>query len=234
MSAVAETATVAHGYTMADLDRIAWRAVRKNRSGALDPEDKHYAAWHGVIDELFATNDAPTPYELLVAGLKALDRAVQSEARHHGSPTFDGQDWHNAPRFSQYWLPVRQPQSDGFTDRLVEVVALPAALSVLSAEQYEAIVTLAAFDNDMQAAADAIGMKYHGAYYRVQSARKLIKEVWFEGETPAGSKPTSSDETGTCRSGHSRAEHGVRQPSGVWLCRMCARNFQRRSAARSR
>ena len=113
-----------------------------------------------------------------------------------------------------------------------QMAALRDALAVLTAEQYEALATLAAFDNDVAAAAEALGMKYHGFYYRVLSGRNKIKAVWFGDETPVTSLLTGE----TCRVGHSRAEHGIyREDAGVWACRVCNRNAaRRRSANRTR
>jgi len=230
MSTVAETATLAWGYTMADIERLANRAVgRHGLSHRMDYSDRHDVAWHAIVEELYTTPELPAPYRLITAGLRALDREISDYRHHHGIIT-DG----FAPKYERYWRPVTHPQTDGFTDRLIEVLALPAALSVLSPEQYEAIVTLAAFDNAMQDAADAVGMKYHGFYYRVQAARAKIKEVWFEEETPVGSKPTAPhSDAGTCRSGHPRAEHGRQLPSGIWECRTCKNAAARRRRARA-
>lgn len=228
MTGIAQTAEVRWGYSMADLDRLAWAVLKRARNGAylIDLEERHGIAWHGIVEALYSSEDYPPYCDLMIAGLKALDYAVSKEQSHHGRRREGGE----APKFGQYWRPIRQTPTDGFTDHLVEVLALPAALSVLTAEQYEAIVTLAAHDNDFAAAAAAAGMKYHGFYYRVLSARKKIKAVWFEGETPI----QRGNPTDTCRVGHPRAQHGERRPDGTWTCRQCIRGYQRRWRSKNR
>lgn len=243
MSNVAETATVAWAYTMADIDRLAWAACRRHvASRLLDTEERHYTAWHGVVELLCTVTAAPEWFDLLNAGLRALDYAAVEERHHHGARPWDGsperhyRDGDNlpsggrrneAPNFTKYWRPLKHDRTDGFTDHLVENLALPAALRVLTDEQYEAIVTLAVFDNNVGAAAASLGMKYHGFYYRVQSARRAIKAVWFDDETPVETR----NRVDACRVGHDRASYGVRKPNGSWECRQCTRNAARRRAA---
>ncbi|HEY0889649.1 MAG TPA: hypothetical protein VGE38_08575 [Nocardioides sp.] len=210
---------------MGDLNRMARMAVRRHGlSHSLDYDDRLATAWHGIVDELFVSPEFPAQYRLVVAGLRELDKMV-SEHRHHHGLADAGQP---APKFDRYWRPIsKQRTDDGFSDHLLEILALPRVLSVLTPDQYEAIVTLAAFDNVVADAAAALGMKYHGFYYRVLSARAKIRAVWFDDETPPQAKKAGE----TCRSGHNRAEHGVQKAAGVWECRRCKRSAERRRRA---
>lgn len=226
MSVIAETAELVWGYTMADVDRAARVAVRKHDySRSLDDEDRADCAWHAVVTELYSRDDPPTFHDLLQAAFTALSREVSEHRRHHGI-TAEGM----APKFERYWLPVKFERTDGFSDRICETIALRDALGVLTGDQYEALSTLAAFDNAAGAAAEALGLKYHGFMYRVYSGREKIKAVWFDEETPVVSKATGD----TCRVGHARGEHGRRLPDGRWECVRCKRAASRRRAARSR
>lgn len=230
MTMVAETATLAWGYTMADVSRAARVATSKHfRSRSLDTTDREEAAWHGVVVELYhdQRREAPTFYELLSAGMRALDREVAAHQQHHGWERNKSQP---APKFQRYWLPVRSSPDDGFSDRICETMALADVLGALTNEQYEAIATLAAFNNDVAGAAAALGLKYHCFYYRVLSGRRKITAAWYDDETPVTSRPVGE----TCRVGHARADHGRQLPDGRWQCRVCSRAANRRRAARTR
>jgi hypothetical protein len=237
MGYVAETATLVHDYTMADVNRIARVAVSKHyRTAFMDRSDREDAAWHAIVIELYSRAFPPSFFELLCCAMEALDREFTAARHHNGwqsSPETKGKadrpELNRAPRFTQYWLPRGEP-SDGFSDRICDVMALADSLAVLTGDQYEAITTLAAFDNAAGPAADALGLKYHCFMYRVYSGREKIKAAWFGDETPVTAKPTGE----TCRVGHSRTEHGVRRPDGIWECRACKRAAARRHSARSR
>ncbi|WP_323792425.1 hypothetical protein, partial [Nocardioides sp.] len=67
MSDVAQIATLAHGYTMDHIDRLAWSAARKYPT--LDPEDAYSAAWHAMVELLYSIDAAspPTRFDLSAA-----------------------------------------------------------------------------------------------------------------------------------------------------------------------
>lgn len=129
-----------------------------------------------------------------------------------------------------------------WTDAIVERMALPRALATLTPNQYEALVTVAAFmrhadeqyadggGTALAQAATFMGLNYVAVKKRVHAARKRIMAVWFESETPPGE--TKKEQGGKCRFGHSRAEHGYRNTAGEWACRICHRAAERRRRAR--
>jgi hypothetical protein len=232
---IAQQATLVHGWTLADVNRAAGIAVSKHRfSGTFDFEDRLDCAWHGVVVELYTRTDPPTFHELLRAGIDELNKEVGSYRRTYGRPDGDGP---TTPNFKRYWLPVMRQKhysDDGFTERLCEHIALRDALSVLTPEQYEALVALAAFDNHAPSAANALGLTLHQFRARVDRGRAAIKVVWFEGETPPA-RPKKGKNATTCLHGHSRAEYGRQRPSdGAWTCKKCDNASLRRSAQRRR
>jgi DNA-directed RNA polymerase specialized sigma24 family protein len=234
---VSEIATVAHGYTMAEINRIARLAVTKHRfSQSLNWDDRLASAWHGVVVELCSRRDPPTFTELLHCGIDQIRIDQDRRAQFLGRPDADGQ---SSPNFIRYWgerPSLLRPMStkrttfdDGFSERLCENLSLKSVLSVLSGTQYEALVTLAAFDNDYRAAADSLGLTLTALRSRVDKGRAAVKQAWFDEETPPARRAGV-----TCKSGHLRAEWGRKKESGSWECRKCTRISNRKRAREQR
>lgn len=226
MSEVAEIATLAYGYTMADVERIARLAVRLRGNRLLDTDEAQYIAWHGVIVALYEAIEPPPRRDLIAAGSQALSSEIKKIASFEGFTPDGGL----APRFQVYWS-VRHGLEDDFTERIAERLSLPAALSTLTGGEYEALTTLAAFDGDMGATARALDIERGALTARLVKARRKIKAVWFEHETPRAWKSMDPDK---CRNGHSRAEHGYRDDLGRWVCDICRRSINRRADRRSK
>lgn len=224
MSDVAEIATVVHGYTMADIDRAAGISVTRHRFSAfMDYDERRACAWHGVVVALYTAVDPPVFHDLIKAGLEALSFESNNHSRHHGNP---GPDGVRMKAFHKYWLPVKYAYSDGFSDRLCEQLSLRTALSTLTPTQYEALATLAAFDNDWRAAADALGWSRDSLSFHVRKGRERIAAVWYGDETPP--KRQYTGDTETCRNGHERAKHSTRDKRGSWVCSKCQQAALRR------
>lgn len=236
MSDVAEMATLIYGYTMADIDRAARAAVKRTEfwpyAKAISYDDRKEAAWHAIVVDLYTRTDPPASFhEVISPGAAAIRQECYEFRQNHGrrSDTEDGV----APNFKMYWLPPQRQKhwtDDGFSERLCEVMSLRDALSVLTADQYEALATLAVFDNQFKPAAEALGIHYQAFQWRVYSGRAKIREVWFGDEQP----PQRGNNGTTCRSGHDRETHGRKTPDGRWVCRICKRNGDRRRNARKR
>jgi hypothetical protein len=229
MSILTETAEVAWGYTMADIDRLAQAAERLARrfgSYALNQTDREETAWHGVAKALFTLN-SPTDADLIHAGAQAVRDDAAAYLRLYGV----ARDGGRGPHFALYWLPPRKSLADdGFSDHFCELASLPSALATLTPTEYEALITLAAFDGDTDMAARALGVNVPALHARVNRARKRFKAAWFDGETPPAERGTSD----ACRAGHLRAEHGFKNKAGTWCCRPCLRKSQREFARKKR
>lgn len=222
MTTVAEIATLAHGYTMAHVENIAWSAAHRERW--LDPEEAHDAAWHAVVLRLYDTSEPPpTRLDLYTAALRATQTATRAHLRHHGYNPNTGEE---RPAFGRYWLPISGPKSD-FTDAICERLALPQVLSVLTPLQYEALATLAVHETQADAAA-ALGVSADAFYNRIKHARARARAAWFDAESAPSRKIQRADGTEQCRSGHPRAEHGKKLKNGDWQCLACRRSSSRR------
>lgn len=226
MTNIAETAELVWGYSMADIERIAWHAVgRHYYSGSMDNSDRFDCAWHEIVLKLYSSEEAPTSHELFRAAYAGLNREVSAHQRHHGRPMDDS----CSPSFNRYWLPVKYDRSDGFSERIVEAMSLRDALSVLTGDQYEALSTLAAFDNAAKPAAEALGLTYSTFIHRVHAGREKVTRVWFGDETPPKRAVGR-----TCKAGHLRSEYGKQRTNGAWECLQCRRIADRRYKRKAR
>ena len=231
---VAEVATVAWDYTMADLEAFARKAARLANAPVMSREDAADTAWHGIVEALYTATEKPPPHQLIGAGVTIVQRERRDWYRHHGVDV-DHPGRGDRPAFTTYWGPGRGDTTahDGFSDRVVERMALPQVLAVLTARQYEVVVALAAFDGDARQAAAALGITLGTLQQAAQDARQRILGVWFEHETPRFGGGHCSDPD-RCRNGHLRAEHSYTQPNGALACRECRRRVARNRMRRVR
>lgn len=231
MTTVGETATLAWGYTMAEIDGMAHLAARARASGLIDDEEAIAVAWHAIVVALYEADEEPSRYEVVRAGMHALRQEKDKLRSFYGIGSYPkgGGERAGMPKFHTYWG-VRLDGDDGFSERIVERLALPAVLSVLTPKQYEAISTLAAFNGDRHEAAAALGLTVDGLDSRLRFARRILLALWLEGETPRRKKPVE----GMCRAGHPRAEHSVRDSYNRWKCVTCQRGYSRRATRRYR
>lgn len=229
MSIVAETATLAHGFTMAEIEKLTFRAFHlSSRFFIPDASERWEAAWFGIVEHLYSSEERPWPHELLEAGAAAAQAAARERGRHHG---LRGED-RIGVNFEKYWVSVAGRRDD-FTDKVAERLALPQVLGVLTDLEYEAISSLAMCDSLTEASA-ALGVEYKTLYRRVSMARKKIIAAWFSPETTPV-RGSRKDKDVECRYGHARAEHSHKDPeTRAWVCRTCKRNAERRRAARAR
>jgi hypothetical protein len=229
---VGEIATLAHGYTMSDVERLSRRAMSQARRwgmySMMDLRDMIEAAWFAIVEELYSVDVAPAEHELVIAGISGVRRAANAQVQAHGLAR-DGEG--SKAAFNKYWNAATGPRPD-FTDALVERLALPQVLAVLTPVQYEALAARANHST-LAAAADSIGITESNLAYRLQGAREVVIRLFLEGESPWALRKVDLDVE--CRNGHARAEHAYRDPkSNRWVCRPCHRANDRRRRARER
>jgi len=192
-----------HGYTLADLDGIARQVLRMDRWRSGDADERYAAVWHAIAEDLLAAETRPSRQGLLTTGLRASDRHMQDELRHHGRDREAGNTGQSRPHFERYWYtgPPSFPES-----RIVEGIALWQVMPLLTPAQHQALTALALHEGYI-AAAEATGRTYDTLYTLIKQARQRIYTAWHEGET-APKRPWRKD----ARAGQSTVAATTGQP----------------------
>ena len=173
---------VLHGYTLADLDRVALHVVRINMAWwpAGDRRNQADIAWEGIAEHLCASPSPPSRQDLIEAGRAALSREVKDHARHHGAGNHNGTPNAGA-KFAAFWSTATAvPSPEG---RVTERVAVSQVLAALTPRQRDALNALALHD-DYWAAAETLGIRPQTFRGLIGRARGEFFRWWFEGQAP--------------------------------------------------
>lgn len=231
---------VRFGYTLADLDRFARRAITQNLSwwrGA-DRHDQYDTAWSAIAEYLCAARQAPSALDLIAVGSAALSVEANAYRHHHGIPRTGGESG-QLPRFTAYW---HQPQHDPWSDAVVDRVALGQILAGIKPAHRKAL-TLYGAGAGADSVAKALGITVSTYKQRLSRARTEFRELWFAPDSPpALHGDVVRRKAGTLNRTHCTAGHELtgetlrwekpRRPgwAPTWRCRVCE---SERSARRS-
>lgn len=222
-----EIATLAHDFTMADIERASRISAYRARTGTfLTWGERYDIAWMAIVEEIYTAQEKP---DLVEVGMSAVGAESKAHLRHHGVVGLTGAN-EFTPRFRAYWHHVAA-ETD-FTDGIVDRLALAQVLGVLTPKEYEAIAALAALGSSV-AAAKALGLSRPAFKERLRRARAKIFALWYAPETPRDLGRYKLTPDGQCTYGHDLTEHGVIY-DGRLRCRRCKRNDARRKLARNR
>lgn len=169
-------------WTLDDLDRMARAVVAHNRAWwpAGDRDDQYAAAWHGIVEHLYASTTPPTRGELMEAGRRTLVADVKATMRHHGARR-DASN--NGARYAAYWewagRAAPSPEA-----AVVERIALYEILPTLTPGQQEALIALAS-GGDYATAAALLGVSEGGLKSQLMHGRRRFRTLWHEGEEPS-------------------------------------------------
>lgn len=176
------TAKARHGYTLDHLHHIARRAVSASIARAMNYTDRLEAAWFGVIEHLYTSDERPSPLALVQAGEAAISRMIRNEHHHYG---YAGRDTYAGPEsavnYQRYWWTTPTPSPE---NRVVDHVSLWQIWERLSDKHREVLATLSAV-GDYQTAADHLGITVGTFNVHVSKARNAFFELWHEGEEPS-------------------------------------------------
>ena len=173
--------TLAHGYNLADVDRLTRAAVWRVWGLHLDYQERYDLAWSGIVEHLYSSPVAPDPGELIGAGQDAIGEHIRADARHHGLDHHTG--YQEFRRFGAYWewtarhAPSPEP-------RVVERAALWQIWPALTGAQRRVLLAIAAHGT-RQAAATALGITHKTLTHHLCAARARFLALWHEGEPPS-------------------------------------------------
>lgn len=173
-----------HGYTLADIDRLARTAAARAYGGrVLDPTDSYHAAWFAIVETLCTAAEPPTGHALVTTGMNAVGRAAEDHRHTWGMGSTGDSGVGTRPRFQCYWdgRQVTPSPEDGVVDRL----ALHQIWPRLSRTYQQAIYAHVIHHGDEQAAAASLGytLETYRSYFK--RARAAYRALWHEHETPS-------------------------------------------------
>lgn len=178
----AGTAEVAHGLTMADLDRAARSATVAARSRNADIDRRYEIAWSAIAEAVVVADAQPRFQSLVHTGALAIDHELDREPQFRGYRT-ERRGGGIIPRAAVYWQDVARPGSSP-EGGVVERLALTQILDTLSPAAVAALHALAIHDNYLTAAA-ALGIDPRAFRARIGRARGRFLTLWHEGEDPS-------------------------------------------------
>jgi hypothetical protein len=213
--------TVAHGYTLTDIDRMARAACTADRSLAGDMTTRYDTAWSGIALALVEAESWPRPEALVRAGWQAIYAEVRAMQHTYGYSEH-AKDF--GPRAAAYWTRV---PADHAEDRVIEPLAVQQIVATLTTAESRAITALAIHD-DYQAAADALGVGYTTLHQAVRAARARFQRRWYAPETPPpvrgmDKRVRSRTLSAACPQGHEFTPENTWRPpgGGSRRCRTC-------------
>lgn len=225
---------IAHGYTLADLDRMARAACAADRSLAGDMTTRYDTAWSAIATALCEAETWPRPETLIRAGWQAIYAEIRAMQHTYGYSEYVGGF---GPRAAAYWTRI---PADHMDDKVIEPMAAWQILATLTEKELAAVTALAAL-GDYQAAADALGISYLAFHQRLTAARTRFRRRWYAPETPPpvrgmDKRIRSRTLTNRCPSDHEFT------PENTWLsptgrggrrCRTCIAAARPRARARA-
>lgn len=180
------TTDIRHGYTLADLDRLARAAITRNPwYRAADADERYAVAWHTIAEHLYTADQPPAAHDLIRAAWRAADAHTMRTGEERGHGRARGEHYAgrtDMPRWHAYWETVTRHAASP-EEPVVERLALAQIWPRLTLAHQQALTALAAH-GDYQAAADAVGASRATFYARVRHARAAVLALWWEGETP--------------------------------------------------
>ena len=228
---------IAHGYTLADLDRLAKTAAAAAPTTGLDGYTRYTLAWSAIAEAL-CDKQRHSRRDLINTGWQAINTEITAclhargykEGHVHNGPA-------SSPRYIQFWHPVGD---DNAIDRLIEHIAARQAGEVFTRAQGQAVEALGRHD-DHALAARSLGIGYGTFSTRLSAARAAFHAAWYAPDTPPtitrhdkrrGNQPPRTH----CGAGHAMNGDNVRirrRRGGRTerVCRACESGRQQARAA---
>lgn len=169
---------IRHGYTVANVSRLAYTAIRgAAQRGAHDLDEKRSIAIAAIIEELHRHECDPGTSALLRAGERAMDNARTTEWSSWGYNRKTGQPQKG---FQPYWRPgIGTPLDEAVAER----VAVHQIFATLTDRQQEVLRALLKA-GDRRAAALLLDVDPTTVSGVLGNARRAFNALWHEHETP--------------------------------------------------
>lgn len=173
-----DSTAVRHGYSVADLSRIAGVCVRAAaRRGVRDLDEKRSAAMCALVGELHRHDCDPGSSVLLRAAETAISRTLDREWANWG---YNAATREPQKGFHPYWHHVAGTPMD---EAVAERVAVHQILAALTDRQRQVVHALAE-TGDRRATAQLLGIDPTTVSAVLGNARRAFMALWLEGETP--------------------------------------------------
>lgn len=169
--------TIAHGYNMADLDRLAHMAARASFTRYGSHADRYQNARDALVDALLSATERPDPGNLLYQAKRHVAAKAQSEQYATG---YDPKTNSQSKGHTTYWQPKNAPSPER---AVVERCAVWQIMAALTPEQCRTL-NLVAEASDVDQAAHVLGLTRNGVLYRMRAIRQEFGKLWYEHETP--------------------------------------------------
>jgi hypothetical protein len=173
---------VRHGYTLANLERLARAAVARDFwNQGIHPADRFDLSFSAMAEYLYASDEPPAPADLLNAASAAVRQQAQGDRSAHGISSTDV--YKDARNFYRYWWQQFRctPSPE---DLVVDRTALWQIFPVLAPRYRNTLLALAAHGDHAKAAA-ALGYTRRTYECNLSEARRAFYLLWHEGEKPS-------------------------------------------------
>lgn len=171
-----------HGYSLADIDRLARLVIAVDRwSMEAGVSDRLDAVRFAITEHLLTAAAKPAKQDLVAVGRSASDRYVGDEMRYRGYDRRNISGGRGAlPGFQRFWQGnPRMP----WEERLTECMSLSQIWPQLTAVQQQAVWAFA-LTGDHVAAAALLDITFTAYTARLHKARTVFAALWHEHETP--------------------------------------------------
>jgi len=175
---------IRHGYTLADVDRLARYAVRTDYlPSEPDWPDRVAEARCVIVERLLTTVTPPAQSaDLVRIGRRASLEYVRRHMSHRGWRSDRAGGSGASAAFQRYWTSADPAPME---ERIVDRLAVQQILPMLSPSQRETLAALAAVD-DQARAAQTMGLDYSQYRGLLNRSRRLFRAWWHEHERPSG------------------------------------------------